>query len=128
MSLLLNMLSRLVNLLSYNLYGVCVCVCAHACTHILGCSVVSDSVTPSTVAHQAPLSMGFSRQEILERIAISSSRGISPTQGLNRALASCISRIVRQLLYHQHHLGSPCVALGHFNPVAELIYLIKEAY
>ena len=26
-------------------------------------SVVSDSVTPWTVAHQAPLSMGFSRQE-----------------------------------------------------------------
>ena len=25
-------------------------------------SVVSDSATPSTVAHQAPLSMGFSRQ------------------------------------------------------------------
>ena len=27
------------------------------------CSVVSDSVTPWTVAHQPPLSMGFSRQE-----------------------------------------------------------------
>ena len=27
------------------------------------CSVVSDSVTPWTAAHQAPLSMGFSRQE-----------------------------------------------------------------
>ena len=27
------------------------------------CSVVSDSVTPWTVAHQAPLSMGFSRPE-----------------------------------------------------------------
>ena len=27
------------------------------------CSVVSDSATPWTVAHQAPLSMGFSRQE-----------------------------------------------------------------
>ena len=26
-------------------------------------SVVSDSATPQTVAHQAPLSMGFSRQE-----------------------------------------------------------------
>ena len=31
---------------------MCVCV-----------SVVSDSVTPRAVAHQAPLSMGFSRQE-----------------------------------------------------------------
>ena len=34
----------------------CVCVC-------VSCSVVSDSVTPWTVAHQAPLSMEFSRQE-----------------------------------------------------------------
>ena len=32
------------------------------CT-VLSCSVVSDSATPWTVAHQAPLSMGFSRQE-----------------------------------------------------------------
>ena len=30
---------------------------------IVSCSVVSNSVTPWTVAHQAPLSMGFSRQE-----------------------------------------------------------------
>ena len=28
-----------------------------------GCSAVSASVTPWTVAHQAPLSLGFSRQE-----------------------------------------------------------------
>ena len=30
---------------------------------MLSLSVVSDSVTPWTVAHQAPLSMGFPRQE-----------------------------------------------------------------
>ena len=29
----------------------------------VSCSVVSNSVTPWTVARQAPLSMGFSRQE-----------------------------------------------------------------
>ena len=29
----------------------------------VSCSVMSDSATPWTVAHQAPLSMGFSRQE-----------------------------------------------------------------
>ena len=33
----------------------CMCVLSH--------SVLSDSATPWTVAHQAPLSMGFSRQE-----------------------------------------------------------------
>ena len=32
------------------------------------CSVVSDSVTPRTAAHQAPLSMGFSRQEHWSRL------------------------------------------------------------
>ena len=30
---------------------------------LFSCSVVSNSATPWTVAHQAPLSMGFSRQE-----------------------------------------------------------------
>ena len=40
--------------------SLCVCVCVCVCV----CSVVSDSfVTPWTVAHQAPLFMGFSRQE-----------------------------------------------------------------
>ena len=29
---------------------------------VLSCLVVSDSATPWTVAHQAPLSMGFPRQ------------------------------------------------------------------
>ena len=29
----------------------------------VSCSVVSDSATPQIIAHQAPLSKGFSRQE-----------------------------------------------------------------
>ena len=51
-------------------------------------SVKPDSATPWTVAHQAPLSMGFSRQEygvgchfLLQ--------GIFPTQGLNSGLLHC---------------------------------------
>ena len=40
-------------------------------------SVVSDSVTLWTVAHQSPLSMEFFRQGILEWVAISFSRGSS---------------------------------------------------
>ena len=36
-------------------WSVCVCVCGH--------SVMSESAAPWTVAHQAPLSLGFSRQE-----------------------------------------------------------------
>ena len=35
----------------------CLCLCMHAC------SVTSDSETPWAVGHQAPLSMGFFRQE-----------------------------------------------------------------
>ena len=40
--------------------NMCVCVCVLYCTVLR--SVVSDSATPWTVARQAPLSMGFSRQ------------------------------------------------------------------
>ena len=39
---------------------VCVCVCV--------CVYVSDSATLWTVAHKAPLSMGFSRQEYWSRL------------------------------------------------------------
>ena len=42
---------------------VCVCVCV--------CSVMSDSVKLWTVAHQAPLSVGFSRQEYWSRLPFS---------------------------------------------------------
>ena len=55
---------------------VCVCVCV--CIHIYRShSVVFDNVIPWTVAHQAPLSMGFLRARILEWITIPFSRGSS---------------------------------------------------
>ena len=44
---------------------------------MLSCSVVSDSATPWTVAHQAPLSMGILQTRMLEWVAMSSSRGSS---------------------------------------------------
>ena len=44
----------------------------------VSCWVVSDSVTPGTVARQVLLSMGFSQPRILECGAISFSRGSSP--------------------------------------------------
>ena len=46
-----------------------------------------------TIGHQAPLSLGFSRQE-LEWVATSFSRGNVPTQGWNPSLLHC-----RQILY-----------------------------
>ena len=38
-------------------------LCSSVCVCALSYSVMSDSVTPGTVACQAPLSMEFSRQE-----------------------------------------------------------------
>ena len=58
----------------------CVCVC----------SVVSNSETPQTVACQAPLSMGFPRQECWSRVPFPSSDlsdpGIKPTMLMSPAL------------------------------------------
>ena len=44
-------------------------------------SVMSDSVTPWTVARQAPLSMGILQARILEWVAMPSSRGSSRPRG-----------------------------------------------
>ena len=67
--------------------GLCVCVCARAGVHacVCTCSVVSDSVTPWTAAHQAPLSMGFSIRT-LEGGCHFLLQGILPTQRSNRRL------------------------------------------
>ena len=58
-------------------------------------------VTPWTVALQAPLSVGFSSENI--RVGCHSLlQGIFPTQGLSPGLLHC-----RQILYHMSHQGSP---------------------
>ena len=49
------------------------------------CSVVNDSATPGTVARQAPLSMGFSREEYWTGLPCPP-QGIFPTQGWNPRL------------------------------------------
>ena len=67
---------------------------------LLCCAVLSRvcSVTPWTVAHQAPLSMGLILQaRILEWVAISYSRRFSQPRDQTRI--SCISCIGRQILY-----------------------------
>ena len=74
---------------------------------VLSCfSCVWLFVTPWAIAaHQTPLSMKFSQARILEWIAISFSReSYSPR---NQTWVSCVSCIVRQVLYHSYHLGSP---------------------
>ena len=62
-------------------------------------SVISDSVTPWTVAHEAPLSMETLQTRILEWVPL---QGIFPTQELNTGLLHC-----RQVLYCLSHQGSP---------------------
>ena len=56
---------------------------------MLSHSVMSDSVTPRTVAHQAPLSMGILQERILEGVANPFSRGTS--QPKNQTRVSCIA-------------------------------------
>ena len=72
---------------------------------VLSCfSLVWLFVTLRTVARQAPLSMGFSRQEILGWIALPASRESS--QPRDPTSVSYVSSIGRRVLYHWHHLGS----------------------
>ena len=67
-------------------------------------SVVSTSLlSPLTVAFQAPLSMGFTRQEYWSGVGCYFLlHGIFPTQGSNPGLSHHL-----QILYHLSHQGSP---------------------
>ena len=56
---------------------------------VLSHSVMSDSETPWTVACQASLSMGIFQARIMEWVAMPSSRGSSPAQGLNLSVLRC---------------------------------------
>ena len=72
------------------------------------CSAVCNSLQPSTVDLQAPLSTD-SRTEfqarILEKVAISSFRGSSGPR--DQTLIFCNSCIGRHILFQLGHLGSP---------------------
>ena len=59
---------------------------------VLSCSIMSDSLQAHEVAHQAPLSTGFSRQEYRSELPFPSPRdlpnsGIKPTSPVTPALA-----------------------------------------
>ena len=71
-------------------YILCVLKCVCACSVA---SVLSDSTTLWTVAHQAPVSMGFSRQEYCSGLP-DPPPGDLRTQGSNLGLLHC-----RQILY-----------------------------
>ena len=62
---------------------------------------MSDSLwPPRTIAHQAPPSMGFSRQKYWSRLPFSSPRNL-PNLGIEPGLLHC-----RQMLYRLSHQGS----------------------
>ena len=77
---------------------------SHVC--VLSHLVVSVSVTPWTVARQAPLSMEFSRQEYWSGLPFPSPRDL-PTQGSKLGLLNC-----GQILYHLSHQGHPTQSRG----------------
>ena len=69
--------------------SMCVCVCVCVC--VLSCSVVSDSANLWTVACQAPLSMGFFKQQYWSGLPCSSlgdlpNPGIKPASPVSPAL------------------------------------------
>ena len=70
------------------------------CMHAQSLSRVRLFATSWTVARQAPLSVGFSRQEYCGGF-LAFSRGSSLTQGLNPGLLHC-----RQIIYQLSYQGS----------------------
>ena len=60
---------------------MCVCVCLCVCVCVLALSHVQLFVSPWTVAHQAPLSMEFSRQDSWSRLPFPSP-GDLPNPGI----------------------------------------------
>ena len=67
-------------------FSLCVCVCVCVCVCSQPCLMLAS---PWTVAHQAPLSMRFSRARILERVAVFLLQGNLPNSGIEpESLAS----------------------------------------
>ena len=76
---------------------------------ILSCfSRVQLFATPWTVAHQAPLSTGFSRQEYWSGLPCPPPGDLPNPRIKPVSHVSCIGR---QVLHHLRHLGSPCLAI-----------------
>ena len=71
------------------------------CTCVFNCSVVSESLIPWTAAHQAPLSMGFSRQEHWSGWPCPPP-GDLPNPGIEPRSPHC-----GQILYRLSHQGGP---------------------
>ena len=83
-----------------------------------GCSVVSDSAIPFTVALQAPLSMAFSRQEYWSGLPCPSP-GDLPDPGIK--LASPAAPTLQANSLWRSHWGSPIFPHSTPNSLANII-------
>ena len=97
---------------------VCVCVCMRACTCTRGHThtQVQLLVTTWTVTHQAPLSMGFSRQEYQSWLPLPTP-GVFPTRGLKPFLLALAGRFFTTVLSGNLHLLCIDVAVQSINRV-----------
>ena len=87
------------------------CMCAKS---LRSCRTLRNPMDHSPPAH------GILQSRILEWIAVSSSRGSS--QPRDRTHKAYISYIVRHVLYHQCHLGSPWHKEGIFTKIRKLLW------
>ena len=105
---------------------ICTHICTYICTHmyiymythmyVYMYTCVLRGVwlyaAPWTVACQAPLSMEFSRQVYWSQLPFPT-LGERPDTGIEPMF--CISCTGRQILYHQHHLGSGVIYVYYFS-------------
>ena len=116
--LLVSMKLRAVIQVSGPLNWVCVCVFTLSCI-----SRVWLSVTPRTVAHQAPLSMGFFRQDHWSGVPFPSSRGfldpgIEPASPVSPALAGgCFTTEPPQSMAFKNCESQYCTPITYINIV-----------
>ena len=67
---------------------------------VLSCEVVSDSfATPLTIAHQTPLSVGFSRQKYWSGLPFPPPGHLPPAR--DRTCVACVSCVGRWIIYHR---------------------------
>ena len=98
---------------------------AHQHGHVQSLSCVRLFVSPRTVAHQAPLSMGILQARLPEWVAISSSRGPSQPRDRTRICISCVFCIGGfftteprgKSTAHQHHLQKLSMPTLHPRPI-----------
>ena len=74
------------------------------------------------IAHQAPLSVEFSRQAYWSGLPFPSP-GIFPTQGLNLGLLHC-----RRILYHLSHQGNPQYDFSTQQFILIFFFLSKDCF